>query len=117
MRFKVVVLFALALGGAILAIGTVPAAENKGAENMMLAGGSRGEVPFPHLQHQNNLEDCQTCHDLFPQRQGAIEALKSQGKLESKQVMNQLCTGCHREKRRAGEPTGPITCSDCHVRN
>lgn len=102
---------------AMLAVGTVPAAEDKGAEHMVLEGGSRGEVPFPHRLHQQNLEDCQVCHDLFPQQRGAIETLKSKGKLESKQVMNRLCTACHRDRRRDREPTGPITCSDCHVRN
>jgi len=113
---KIWMLVVLAAVIAMPAVGTLSAAEDKGPEEMTLAGGSRGEVPFPHRLHQENLEDCQVCHEFFPQQQGAIEALKSQGKLESKQVMNKLCTACHRDRRRAGEASGPITCSDCHVR-
>ena len=28
----------------------------------------------------------------------------------------QLCTKCHKEKQRAGEKTGPTTCTTCHVK-
>jgi len=108
--------FVLTAAAVMLAVGTLPAGEDQGPAKMTLTGGSRGQVPFPHRLHQENLEDCRICHELFPQQQGAIDTLKSQGKLESKQVMNKLCTACHRDRRRAGEPSGPITCSDCHVR-
>ena len=88
-----------------------------GAAEMVLEGGSAGKVPFPHRRHQESLqEDCQVCHDMFPQQRGSIEALKAEDKLESKQVMNRLCTGCHRDYRRQGAKTGPISCSQCHER-
>jgi len=90
------------------------ATENQGAENITLDGGSRGSVSFPHRQHQKNLVDCQICHSLFPQEAGAIEKLKAQGALKNKYVMNKLCTKCHREKKKAGQPSGPTTCAKCH---
>jgi len=92
-------------------------AQDKGAADMVLEGGSSGDVPFPHRRHQESLtEGCQVCHDMFPQKRGSIEALKAEGNLESKQVMNRLCTACHRQYRREGVDTGPITCGQCHQR-
>jgi hypothetical protein len=89
---------------------------DKGEENKDLFGGSRGKVPFPHRLHQENLDDCNVCHGIFPQVSGSIEDLKSKGKLEKKQVMNKLCVACHRTEKRAGNKGGPTTCSKCHVR-
>jgi hypothetical protein len=91
-----------------------PAAENQGAENIELQGSKNGKVLFPHRRHQKNLADCQICHAIFPQEAGAIEKLKAQGALENKYVMNKLCTKCHREKKKAGQPSGPMICAKCH---
>lgn len=90
------------------------AAENAGAAQMTLPGGGSGSVPFPHQAHQTALKDCQLCHGSFPQQPGAIETLKAQGALESKQVMNKQCIACHKQKKTAGEKSGPITCTGCH---
>lgn len=92
-------------------------AENKGSSDILLEGGSRGKVPFPHLRHQTKLEDCQICHTLFPREKGGIEKLKAQGQLIKKQIMNKHCIQCHRKLKRAGDSSGPITCSKCHIRN
>ena len=92
-------------------------AENKGAESMMIDGGTRGNVPFPHHQHQLNLGDCKICHSVFPQQPGSINDLKEQGTLKKKYVMNKLCTKCHREAKKAGRKTGPTTCAKCHIRS
>jgi hypothetical protein len=87
-----------------------------GAAEMMLEGGTSGKVPFPHLRHQQKLVDCNLCHLMFPQAPGAIEALKAEGKLPRRQVMNALCTKCHKERKLAGEASGPTTCTACHVK-
>jgi len=92
------------------------AVENKGADRISLPGGKRGDVPFPHHLHQDNLEDCTICHDTFPQQKGVIEKMKADGQLKKKRVMNTLCTKCHKEKKRAGQKTGPVTCKQCHIR-
>ncbi len=107
-----VLLVGLAVSIATMAL----AVENKGAVTMELEGGKRGKVPFPHHQHQNKLEDCKICHDAFPQEKGSIEKLKKEGKLKPKHVMNKQCTKCHKEKKRAGEKSGPITCKQCHIK-
>ena len=90
------------------------ALENKGAELLSLDGGSRGAVAFPHHRHQNALGDCNVCHTLFPQEQGAIIRLKQEGKLASKQVMNKHCINCHRAEKKAGKKAGPVSCTQCH---
>ena len=90
--------------------------QNTGAENITLEGGTSGKVPFPHRKHQDNLNDCNICHEIFPQTCGAIENLKAQGKLKKKQVMNKLCTKCHKAEKKAGKTSGPTTCKTCHVR-
>ena len=113
MKLKAVV---LALTGCILVAGFSLAMENMGADQIELNGGTRGQVPFPHHQHQNVLVDCNVCHGVFPQEKGAIDRLKAEGKLQKKEVMNKLCTSCHKEKKKAGEKTGPVTCKQCHIR-
>ena len=90
------------------------ALDNKGAESITLDGGSRGVVPFPHHRHQSALGDCNACHTLFPQEQGAIVRLKQEGKLVSKQVMNKHCIKCHRTEKKAGKKAGPVSCAKCH---
>lgn len=90
--------------------------QNKGPADIEINGGTRGKVPFPHHRHQENLGDCKICHSIFPQEPGSIEELKAQGKLTKKYVMNKLCTKCHREMKIAGQKTGPLTCSKCHIK-
>jgi len=108
----ILISMAALIAGSTIAVSL--ATENQGSENITLDGGSRGNVSFPHRQHQKNLVDCQICHSLFPQEAGAIEKLKAQGALENKYVMNKLCTKCHREKKKAGQPSGPTSCAKCH---
>lgn len=105
---------ALIIGGALAMSSN--AVENRGAAEITIKGGQRGDVSFPHLRHQEKLADCNICHAVFPQEQGAIDALKAEGKLKPKQVMNKQCTGCHKEKKRAGEKSGPTTCNSCHIK-
>ena len=92
------------------------ATQNKGAENIELEGGKRGNVHFPHHQHQDRIGDCQICHSVFPQKSGSIQELKAEGRLKKKYVMNKLCTKCHKEKKRAGQKSGPTTCTKCHIK-
>jgi hypothetical protein len=90
--------------------------DNNGAETITIFGGNRGDVNFPHRQHQGRLAGCKPCHELFPKTSGSIDALKSEGKLSNKQVMNTLCVDCHRTKRDAGEKSGPVSCNACHTK-
>ncbi|MBI5062340.1 MAG: cytochrome c3 family protein [Desulfatitalea sp.] len=89
----------------------------KGAEQIKLAGGTQGQVPFPHHRHQKALgDDCQACHALFAQEPGSIAKAKTEGKLLPKQIMNTHCIHCHRDRKQAGQTSGPISCAKCHVK-
>jgi hypothetical protein len=107
----------LVLAAALIMAGAIPAqTQNPGAADMVLEGGTSGKVPFPHRRHQQANPDCTVCHAKFPQKAGAIEELKEKGALPRKQVMNELCTRCHKERQAAGQSSGPVTCTKCHVK-
>ena len=91
-------------------------AENRGTAEITVFGGSRGEVPFTHKQHQDRLNDCSVCHDYFSQQPDSMKALKAKGELKKKLVMNKLCIKCHKAEKAAGNKSGPTTCSKCHVK-
>lgn len=117
MKIKlIVVLVSVTAIMAVATIASTMAGQNMGAVNLQLNGGTRGDVPFPHHQHQEQLGDCQICHSVFPQKSGSIKKLKADGKLKKKYVMNKLCTKCHKEKKRAGQKSGPTTCKSCHIK-
>lgn len=78
-----------------------------------LFGGKKGNVTFPHQTHQKVLVDCMVCHSIFPQKQGVIQEMVSQGTLKQKDVMTH-CQTCHRAKNREGVKSGPTICNDCH---
>jgi len=117
MKLKLLVVFAsifTMLAGAMVV--SSMATQNKGAENIEINGGTRGNVPFPHRQHQARIGDCKICHSVFPQKSGSIAELKAEGTLKKKYVMNKLCTKCHKEKKKAGQKSGPTTCTKCHIK-
>jgi uncharacterized membrane protein len=114
-----IVMILLVLAG-ILSIAFIPAfaqTQNKGAAEIVLEGGALGNVHFPHQRHEAKLVDCMICHSAYPQKAGAIEELKAQGKLAKKQIMNEQCTKCHKERKQAGEKAGPTSCTKCHVKS
>ena len=101
----------------LLAAAMTPAiASEQGPQHIEIFGGSRGKVPFPHASHQARINNCNVCHDAFPQQTDAIKTLKAQGTLKPKKVMNRQCIKCHRTDKRAGKPHGPLTCATCHIK-
>lgn len=111
MRAKTIL---IAVVGMLMAISIGTAAQDKGAEKIVLEGGKTGNVPFPHKLHQDKLDNCDVCHSVFPQEKGSIEKLKAEGELKKKQVMNTQCLKCHRDAKKAGEASGPTGCTTCH---
>jgi cytochrome c553 len=78
-----------------------------------IPAGEKGNVNFPHAKHQKAVENCMTCHNLFPQKDNGITELMKQGKLQKKQVMN-MCLTCHKSMVAKGAKTGPTACMQCH---
>ena len=117
MKYKAVIVVALS----VILLGAVkspypPSNQNIGAEKITLDGGKRGKVAFPHRGHQDRLEDCNLCHQNFPQISGSIDDLKAKGSLKKKWVMTKMCIKCHKTKKKEGLKSGPTTCSKCHVK-
>ena len=112
MKSKSVLIFII---GIIIAPLLVVAAQDRGAKEILLSGGKKGDVSFPHSIHQATPVNCDKCHNLFPQKAGSIEKLKANKKLETKQVMRQ-CRNCHKAKKKTGEKTGPTGCKACHCK-
>ena len=92
-------------------------AANRGPDRIDIFGGRSGNVPFPHAQHQDRINDSNVCHSVFPQETEAIRKMKEKGVLKPKKVMNLQCIKCHKEDKRTGKPHGPVTCSTCHVKS
>lgn len=100
-----------------------------------------GTVTFSHKAH-SRLDDieCRTCHHTHAERATPIQpchdchaaghfraaAVRPESETQSGDVPGQprtaqeafhaLCQGCHAEKKKAGQATGPAdSCRDCHV--
>lgn len=97
----------------VLQTAAVFAYSEKGAEEMVLSGGSRGEVFFPHGRHHGVTVDCLPCHGLYQKEPEIISKMKKEGKLKKKEAMN-MCKGCHKELKSKGEKAGPTSCKGCH---
>jgi hypothetical protein len=78
-------------------------------EMLKIKGGFMGVVSFPHHLHNDIADNCQKCHVIFPQQNGAIQNLKNNKTLEKKHVMKNLCISCHK-----AENSGPTMCYGCH---
>jgi hypothetical protein len=112
--FLILISMAAIIVGSSIAVSL--AIENQGAGKIELMAAKGAKFPFPIVSTRKKLGDCEICHSVFPQEAGAIEDLKEQGKLKKKYVMNKLCTKCHKEKKKAGQQSGPTTCSKCHIK-
>ncbi|HMB31254.1 MAG TPA: cytochrome c3 family protein [Desulfohalobiaceae bacterium] len=90
-------------------------------------------VTMPHQLHVQKIGNCMLCHHKFndPKEQfikctssGCHDQLNAQGK-----EMNNVnasyfayhsrgniksCIGCHESRKKAGNATGPISCTKCH---
>ena len=97
----------------VLQTNTSFAEQSQGAESMLLKGGSRGDIHFPHGRHQGVTVDCMPCHGPLPKEAQVLDKMKGEGKLEKKQIMN-MCKGCHKELASKGQKAGPTSCRGCH---
>lgn len=89
---------------------------NRGSDSIQIHAGNKGDITFPHHDHQDALGDCMICHDLFSQRKGAIADSIAKGDLRKKQIMNKSCIQCHRDRKKTGKSYGPVNCNACHKR-
>ena len=99
----------------LMVVTALAAEKNLGAPTLVIPAGTKPAVTLPHAGHQAALENCEQCHNLFPQTAGAIVELKASGALKKMQVMKQ-CQGCHKTMAEAGKKAGPVNCDECHIK-
>jgi hypothetical protein len=82
-----------------------------------------GKVTFTHQKHVDSIKDCTKCHHTWKKGEtsgklcGDCHKAKTEGKtLSLKDAMHKDCKGCHEEAKKAGKPTGPTSCTKCHVK-
>ena len=102
-----------ALIAALIPVSVVIGSEEEPAESIVLQGGSRGNVTFPHGRHQGIDVDCRPCHEMFAKKAQIIDTMKGDETLKKKDVMN-MCKNCHKDLTAQGQKAGPVKCSGCH---
>ena len=113
MKNKSMMLFCLVL---LILSSAIVFAHSKGKEEIILQGGKMGNITFPHHMHHGVVNDCMVCHKDFSREPGSLQAAKDKGALKKKQVMNGTCLKCHKDRKKAGEKYGPVSCSGCHTK-
>ncbi|PIW01204.1 MAG: hypothetical protein COW42_05645, partial [Deltaproteobacteria bacterium CG17_big_fil_post_rev_8_21_14_2_50_63_7] len=91
--------------------GTPEDLQLRGKEIVILKA-SKGDVSFPHREHQGKFE-CTTCHHKTPPN-GTPEACSHcHGVVEEapsmKDALHKRCKDCHKEQN------GPTQCTECHA--
>jgi hypothetical protein len=90
----------------------------------------RPPVVFPHGRHMDALEQegCGFCHHVFDEDAGALVpvddpvtgctechgAKKEDDKPALRQAFHGSCTVCHRDAKKTGQASPPVTCGECH---
>jgi hypothetical protein len=83
-----------------------------------------GKVTFTHKKHVEALQnDCLKCHHTWKKGETSgkgcndCHKAKAEGKtISGKDAFHKKCKGCHDEAKKANKPTGPTSCTKCHVK-
>lgn len=86
----------------------------------------RPAVVFNHEEHANKI-DCLQCHhdfDAYLNNRGGEGqpcstchgAQATEDTISLEDAFHQQCKGCHEQMADQGKPSGPVICSQCHVR-
>ncbi len=81
----------------------------------------RPAVPFYHDKHTEALakqgKDCQACHKSVEGRLSVkYQRLEDQDKQTVMDIYHDGCITCHKEMKTPDQPSGPVTCGECHVK-
>lgn len=91
---------------------------------------TRGPVDFPHESHMDEA-DCLECHHRFENGENVLDEDEldidnpeiycgachtKDSSIQRREAFHYQCITCHDELAKAGEPTGPLLCGQCHIR-
>jgi len=98
-----------ALGAGSLPIIPIGSRLNKGVPVKDQKRNQMRDIHFPHHRHQDALEDCNVCHDLFPAKAGSIAELKAQGRLKKNRCWKSISSPVtSKEKLPEKKPDRPL---------
>jgi hypothetical protein len=65
------------------------------------------------------VQKCEACHSQAkpPRAKAGEPGLSKEEKIKSYHysAIHENCAGCHKALKKAGKPTGPVSCKKCHV--
>jgi hypothetical protein len=121
-------LYLLGIAVFVLTAGIAIAAPHHGPDSVVIdaAAAKKGPVTFPHKEHVERVESCDTCHHTSPGLTAAAdtevqkcsachldpEKAETPGMREmsmKKNPFHMVCIDCHK-----AETKGPTKCDDCH---
>jgi hypothetical protein len=81
----------------------------------------RPAVPFYHDKHTEAMaklgKDCLACHQEIKDRLiPKFERVEDADKQTVMDIYHDKCITCHKETKTADNPSGPVTCGQCHVK-
>jgi hypothetical protein len=69
------------------------------------------------LKEDDEIKKCDTCHNE-PKKPSNLKISKEENiKRFHYSAIHNNCKGCHQDLKKKKEPTGPISCNDCHKIN
>jgi hypothetical protein len=73
-----------------------------------------GRVTFTHTKHVEDYTiDCGDCHHEDMEG-GMSKCINCHEPLKT--ALHKNCMGCHRDLKKVGKPTGPVACTECHIK-
>ncbi len=86
-----------------------------------------GKVTFTHKKHADAIKECVKCHHTWKKgetsgklckdcHKATKEASKDGKGITAKDAYHKDCKGCHEDAKKKGEKTGPVGCTQCHVK-
>ena len=66
----------------------------------------------------DSVEGCDACHDKDKPSPDERRTMSEAEKMKNfhYEAIHENCKGCHMELKKAGKPTGPVSCSRCYVK-
>ena len=64
------------------------------------------------------VQKCEECHSKDKPSPDERKTMSDAEKMKNfhYEAIHENCKGCHMELKKAGKPTGPVSCTDCHPR-
>jgi hypothetical protein len=64
----------------------------------------------------DEVQKCEACHTGAKPSKEELQGMSDEDKIKGYHyyAIHENCKGCHKDLQKAGKPTGPTSCKDCH---